>query len=340
MVLEIYREIAGYSPKSFKFFDFQKLDAFHQPEILSVIYGDSWESVLVVANDKAFLHAFSKKQIEDTEWYDIEPLVGYAGPVVNSDDKLFIDRALREYSQLCREQNIVAEVIRFNPLIQNHEQFQKANLIDIVPAKEIVIANCHKDEFRQLKDFKDSTRRNLKNHALKYYRVETYDSSEKKQSFVNFYYQFLDNVGAKAEWYFPKSLFSRAAQSSYFKLVEVYDGDLICSSSLIIDHCLASYYFLGANTIPRLKGAHEMMLFKVCLNSAAHGIGKLILGGGNTSSAEDPLLIYKKKFALDTEIFYIGKIVHNEEIFSLLCEELINRNPEIKNANFFLKYRL
>lgn len=340
MNLQIFREKAQHSPRACDFFDFDKLDAFHSQEVLSVIYGDTWESVLLVDGDKAFLHTFAKQKITNTDWYDIEPFLGYSGPVVNTDDVNFIESALAAYSLLCKEENIIAEIIRFNPLLQNHIFFESSNYIDVFAAKEIAIANCFEDEDRQMQEFKSATRRNIKNYAIHNYNFNIYKSADKLDSFINMYASFMTNINAKEEWFFSKTFFDRVKKSSCFKIAEVDDEQGPCSASLVIEHKLASYYFLGANKIPRQKGSHEFLLLNISIYAANNHINKLILGGGNTADPEDSLLVYKKKFVKESQIFYMGKLVHNPNIFTALCQESINRKPEIVNTNFFLKYRL
>ena len=341
MNLKIFQEKAKYHPKAFDFFDFKQLDAFHCPEVLSVIYGDNWESILIIAEDKAFLHSFSKQRIKNTSWYDIEPFLGYAGPVANTDDLVFIDAALQAYSNLCREENVIAEIIRFNPLLQNQKFFEHSKFIDVFTAKEIVIANCYQDEARQLQEYKSATRRNIKNHAIQNYDFRiSVDSHKKLDDFSEFYYKFMGNVEAKQEWYFGQDFFKKAEKSAYFKLAEVKQNNEVCSTSIVIEHDLASYYFLGANRIPRLKGAHEFLLLNISIDAAQIGINKLILGGGNSTATDDPLLVYKKKFAKESQNFYMGKCIHEGEAFTALCNEAITRKPEIADANFFLKYRI
>jgi hypothetical protein len=286
------------------------------------------------------LHAFSKQGIEGSPWYDIEPFLGYSGPISTTKDTEFIDSALTVYRDLCKSEDIIAEIVRFNPLLQNHKLFEKSSAIKVFSTKEVVIIDCFPDEMDQLQKFKSSTRRNIKNYAIQNYESKIHPDSNPIDSFLDLYYKFMGDIEAKQEWHFPKDFFKRAEKSSYFKLAEILDKDGVCSASLVIEHKFASYYFLGANRLPRSKGAHELLLLKLSVDAAKKGINKLILGGGNSASPDDALLRYKKKFAEEAHVFYMGKIVHNEIIFQKLCDEAIARKPEIADLNFFLKYRL
>jgi hypothetical protein len=203
MNLQVFREKAKHSPKAGEFFDFDKLDAFHSEEVLSVIYGDTWESVLIVDGEKALLHTFAKQKIDGTDWYDIEPFVGYSGPVVNTDDTKFIESALESYSLLCKQENIIAEIIRFNPLLQNHSFFAKSNFVKVFLAKEIVIVNCYNTEEQLFKEFSASNRRNIR-YAEQKCHFNISGNSKKLQNFLDIYYDSLHYLRAKQEWYFSE----------------------------------------------------------------------------------------------------------------------------------------
>jgi hypothetical protein len=78
----------------------------------------------------------------------------------------------------------------------------------------------------------------------------------------------------------------------------------------------------------------------MCKFAAEKGSDKLILGGGNTSRGDDPLLLYKKKFNSQNNLLYLGKLVHNNKIFESFCNNIITQRPELEASNYFLKYRL
>ncbi len=334
MSLQFFVQKASIPSQAYEYFDFSKLDAFHTPEVLSVLYSDDWYAVLITLDDKAFFHTFSKQLIQETGFYDIEPFLGYSGPVLNTDDKSFLNDALTIYSSFCREEKIIAEIIRFNPLLQNHLLFEDSDLVKLVLAKEIVITKTYKDADLQLAEFSKSRKRDIK-AAEKFCTLNIQDSNKNLKEFLGVYINSLDRINASKIWYFSKSFFERVRKSTQFKIFEVKDSQKICSTSLVIDHPLANYYFLAANSTPPVTGANDYLIYTVAKWSAQKGIGSLILGGGNTPSDKDPLLLYKKKFAKHTSSFYIGKMVHAKEVFDKLCSSAIARKPELTGSSFF-----
>jgi hypothetical protein len=337
--LELYRVSAKYHSLAFEYFDFDKLDAFHNQEVLTVVYGKNWDSVLITEDEKAFLHAFSKQEIGDFGWYDIEPLIGYGGAVVNTSDVAFIGRALEAYSAFCREEKIIAEIMRFNCLLGNHACFENVFPLYIVPVKEIVIIECVKNEALQLQQFNEPCRRRVKK-GRKECEFRVLDKEKEWEMFIRFYFNSLERVAAQKIWYFSSDFFERARQSKYFNVYGVWYKKQLASASLVIEYPLSAYYLLAGNSDDLVPGASELLIFGISQAIADKSIHNLILGGGNSSELDDPLLRFKKKFSKARKTFYLGKMVHDQERFAIFCGNAIKINSEIGKSSFFLKYRL
>ena len=125
--MRFYWEQGKFPSKAFSLFNFQDLDPFYLENVNILIYGSKWQSVLIENGKDAILHNFPLSPIGQTEYYDIEPLLGYSGPITNSHDTSFIESALKIYSTWCVQVGIVAELIRFNPISRNHLVFDGRN---------------------------------------------------------------------------------------------------------------------------------------------------------------------------------------------------------------------
>lgn len=336
---QLYLKRSKHHQKVFEYFSFDNLDAFHNQDILSVVYGHEWYSVLITDTNKALLHTFSKQKIRDTDWFDIEPFIGYAGPVTNTTDKTFIRKALEVYSAFCKEERIIAEIIRFNCILNNHISFENNPILSVFPAKEIVVVNCIKDKALQLRQFSEPCRRRIKIGQKKcHFRL--INKFENWDKFLNFYFNSLKRVCAQKSWYFSRDFFERARQSEFFNVCAVWYHNEFASASLVVEHPLAAYYLLAGNSDALIPGASELLIFGIAQAMANKNIPHLILGGGNSPAPDDPLLRFKKKFANTTQTFFMGKMIHNSDIFQKFCDNAVKTNPGIERANFFLKYRL
>jgi len=339
MSLKIIHTYADYPEIVNDYFDFNNLDAFQSREVLNVIYGDNWESFIILDDKNVFIHTFSRNRINNSEYFDIEPFLGYSGPIVIAENEEFINTAIESYSAFCRKEMIIAEVLRFNPILKNHICFEKSS-IKISPVKEIVVANCNRNGDLQLSEFSKSRKRDIKT-ALKSLKIEICGSPFNYKEFYELYIDNLNRNNAKKEWYFPESFFLNISKNKFFYLFKVVDqNNRIHSASIFILHSLCSYYFLAANNYPGLSGANDLLIFEMCKFAAEKGSDKLVLGGGNTSRSDDPLLLYKKKFNSQNNFLYLGKLVHNNKVFESFCNNIITQRPELSASNYFLKYRL
>ena len=324
------------------FFDFQQLDAFHHPEVLRVIYGESWYSVFVTQGESAMLHVFCPQPLPATTsqpaQFDIEPFIGYNGPVLNTTDLAFREVALLEYSRLARERGVIAEIIRFSPILHNSSVFEGSAQLQVFRAKDIVVTPCYADAEAQLAAFTAKCRSSVR-RGLRDCTTEVLDKAY-WSDFVAFYYASLDRLNAECKWYYSPELFARAEQSDFFQVYVVkYQGQW-ASVSLVIDHPLAGYYFVAASSEVPVQGANEYLVHSIAVHLAQKGIEQLILGGGNTASDDDPLLRFKRKFAHEPTSLVMGKIVHDKPAFSDRIADALAHKPELTEVNFFLKYRL
>ncbi len=337
--MNVYLEKSGLPKEIENFFPIEQLDAFHNPDLSNCIYGDDWYSVLITDDTDAFFHVFSKNLIPNSDFYDVEPFIGYSGPVVTTSSPGFLNLAIEEYSQICRDEVIIAEVIRFNPLLENHSYFGPGTKINIQPAKDIVIVDCFNDDNSQLNSFSKTGRYETRK-AISSASYIMKDKSESLSEFVKFYYKSLERVGADTRWYFGTDFFDRVKTSNHFEVRSVTFEDKIVSAALVIFYPFASYYFIAANDPLMPLGANNYLIFNIAKETALRGSKKLILGGGVSSNPKDKLLAFKRKFAKKSKIFYIGKLIHNEKIYQELCTFAITQDPNLKDVNYFLKYRI
>jgi hypothetical protein len=325
------------------YFESGKCDIFHLPEVLDEIYDNDWYSILISENSDAFYHVFRPNRIADSDYFDIEPFLGYNGFILNNENPgpNFAGRALKLYKDYCYENKIIAEIIRFNPVLNNHLVFVNSKLFyGIEPVKEIVVTNCLNDRNLQINEFGKSRKRDIKT-AGKSLRIEIEHSPFRSQDFYKLYIENLNRNNAKKEWYFPESFFSDISNNPVFHYFKVVDQNKrIHSSSLFILHPLSSYYFLAANNPPFTTGANDLLIFEMCKFAADLGSKKLILGGGNTSRDDDPLLLYKKKFSSLKHFLYLGKLIHNIKLYESFCRKIVAKQTDLASSTYFLKYRL
>ena len=107
----------------------ERRDVYFTPEYYSLYeaYGDGEAQCFVFEKDGFLaLYPFLKNPITplgyqlDQEYYDIQGAYGYNGLITNNTDKDFQSQFWAAFDEWCQQNNIVAEFMRFHPLMKNH----------------------------------------------------------------------------------------------------------------------------------------------------------------------------------------------------------------------------
>ena len=330
----------AYPAEATTFFQFDQLDAFHTPEVMRLMYDDTWYGVLISAGNEAFLHSFQPLSVPQGGSLDIDPFIGYTGPVLTADPSdAFREEAVEAYSAWCRAHGIIAEIMRFNPVLHNDEAFQSSPAIGVFKAKDIVVANCYPTEEAQLASFATKCRSSVK-RGMRDCTFGPLDKTTEWDAFVEFYMASLQRIGADPRWAYTPEILARMGKSDLFQLYGVQHNGELSSASVVLAHPLASYYFLAASSEQPVQGANEYLLFGICKQVALQGGTHLILGGGNNAAEDDPLLRFKKKFAPEFSPLMLGRVAHEKQAFNQLVSATVAARPELEEVRFFLKYRL
>src|SRR5215203_3641715 len=99
----------------------------------------------VTSGGDSFFYPFLLKPIDDT-WFDIETVYGYTGPLSTTTDPDFLNETWRLFSDWCRESKVVAEFIRFNPLLDNTRYVDPACEVKLNRETVVINLDCTCDE--------------------------------------------------------------------------------------------------------------------------------------------------------------------------------------------------
>ena len=69
-------------------------------------------------------------KLEQT-WCDIQTAYGYGGPLSNTSNTDFLNDSYSLFNEWCQSQQVVAEFVRFHPLIQNMQWVDSATKITL-----------------------------------------------------------------------------------------------------------------------------------------------------------------------------------------------------------------
>ena len=302
-------------------------------------------------DENIFFYPFIKTNINslgyelDKEYYDIQGAYGYNGAIISDKTSPdFISKARKEFLHYIKNENIVAEFIRFNPLYENNKYFK-----DIKPLcvnKNIIVDL--KEEDIWMDSYEHSTRKNVKKairNNLDFKIIEAKDITTKElEDFLYIYHATMNRNDADEEYYFDMNYFldikNKLSDNALF--IFVLKEEKVISVELVLLNNHVAYSFLGGT----LKEYYEYrpndyLKHTLIENLQQRGLDYFVLGGG--VSLEDGIFKYKRNFAKNGVYdFYIGKSIHNQEIYDSILKQWakkVDLQTQEKYKNYLLKYQ-
>ena len=287
--------------------------------------------------NKLCLYPFLINEIKgynlDQVYYDIETAYGYGGPLSNTDDEEFIKKFEENFMKYCIDNSIVAEFVRFHPLIKNQNIFKQG--MKVLHNRTTVYIDLTKPLEEIWKNDITSKNRNVIRKAEKNHL--TVEFNEDLEVFKEIYENTMKKVNAGDYYYFSNDYYSQLDKLDNIYISVKYEDEVIASA--IFMKCEGYFHYHLAGSIKEyLKySPNNLLLWTAIKYAKDNGFKKMHFGGGLSDSLEDNLFKFKKSFSKDTSDFYIGKRIHNDEIYN----ELISRWEESNNkkASLFLQYR-
>lgn len=269
------------------------------------------------------------------ELYDLETPYGYGGPLSNSNDQAFLQRAFNAYRRHCQQQQIVCEFIRFHPfnlVAENSKLFDMKAL-----ERQIVIVDLEQSSEKRRQAYSQTTR-NIVKRASRNLTVQ--NKGVPLSEFMGMYYNTMSKNSASDFFYFKEAYFKALLQIQGVSLLAIQKEQQYASIGIFICSNEIAYYHLSANNQELAKDNGNYLLLDAAFEHAkAHGCRYMILGGGRTSSQEDSLFKFKRKFSPLNRPFYIAGLDFLPEKRRQLNQVWIEQNPKRQAPELFQLYR-
>lgn len=269
------------------------------------------------------------------EYYDIETAYGYGGPIINNNDSKFEKLFEQEFLAYCKRENIVAEFIRFHPLLKNEEIFKEN--IQVLHNRSTVWLDLREDLDSIWKNRISTQNRNIIRKCQKnQLHVEI---SDNYIEFREIYEETMKRVGAEAFYFFEKNYYKEIRQNPEYVLLRTYQGENTLAAAIFIGYGDYFHYHLSGSKKEFLKlSPNNFLLWEAIKYAKQTGYKKMHFGGGLKDSKEDSLFQFKSKFSNLYADFYIGKRVHNKEIYDMLIHKWEKKHGE--QAKLLLQYKV
>lgn len=331
---------------------FEDTDVYFLPEYHQTfeMNGDGEaQAFLVRENDQTFFYPFMIRPIEQVAatsyrhqgLVDIETVYGYTGPLCTTTAPGFTKQAWAAFGAWCRDRNVVAEFVRFNPLLNTHQWASPEHEVAVERTTVILdLAGSGEDVWAR---YSSSQRNMVRKAEKKGLRCQAAPLHEHLDDFKSLYHATMRRLNAADYYFFSDAYYEGVSRSlaGAVKLFLVSSEGRILAAGLFLVHGKRIHYHLSAtHPSARSLGPTNLMIHAAALWGNRHGCRCLHLGGGRTSRADDSLLRFKTSMSDERLQFRIGKRVHDVDRYRALCREWLWQREANERPNYFLMYRL
>ena len=318
-------------------------DLFLDPDFVnaSLLNSHSFGKLIVYKNmNKYFLHCFqlNKIMIKDLkikkkDYFDISTPTGYSGSISNITDKYELNKFRVLYTNFIKKNNIIAELIKVNPLNFNFKSPTADN-------KKFMKLTCSIDLTINDNQMFKSKQKNMINTA-KSSGLSAEISFDKKfiSKFKNMYHAFLKKKNAEKRYYLNSDLISfiekkLEKKEAFFVKVLDKNNNIVTTGLFLLSNNLFHYLYSASLDSKKNRGSFNLMIKCAYDYGKKNKIKKIFLGGGKTSSKEDNLFKFKKRISDNTHKFFVIENIYNLKIYNLI------KNIFLKKKNNFNKEKL
>lgn len=320
-------------------------DIYFQEKYYDLYYDETFKKKCFIykESNKIFLMPFLLQRIKDTTYFDFESAYGYGGPITNTSDQLFLDKAIKNMEVQFAEESIIAGFVRFHPLLKNEKLFE--NRYNVIFDRKTVALNLELEEDKIWMEEIHSKHRNVirkaESNGLEFVLDENFDYLE---DFIRLYESTMTKLKAEKFYFFNKSYFYKLKSNlkeKVFLAVVIYQNKVISAAIFFKFGIYGHYHLAGSDEEYLNLYPNNFLIYNVILYLKRNSVKWLHLGGGSDNSENNTLYKFKKRFSSTTLDFKIGKLIFNADIYNALCKDWELKNPQKKEKykNYFLKYR-
>ena len=281
-------------------------------------------------------YPFLKRRIFDTGYFDLITPYGYGGPeIIGELTSEELNDAKRSFRQWAMRQKIVSELIRFNPLTENHKRvaewtktefIRHTTSIDLRPSVEEIMQTFHKKN------------RSMIRKSLASELMVRRGSKEDLPTFIRLYYQTMDRKDASSHYYFTPEYFEQLFQPTELceplLLIAEWQGEAVGGYFVLLGNEYAHGHLIGCQRDEHKLFPNQRLEYEAILHSKSAGMVEQHLGGGYKE--RDSLFESKCRYTGYRMFeYHQGKTILLPHVYEQLCQ----RYGSDEAANYFPEYR-
>jgi hypothetical protein len=276
----------------------------------------------------------------ECEWSDAQSVHGYSGPVCAGSDGRFGEQAWKAVCRWFRENGVIAEFVRFNPLSRNEEFVGAPYNVDL--NRETVVLRLDQSSENLWSEYSPRHRNMVRAAARRGLIGEEVGVGRGLDTFVSLYRKTMSRRRASAEYFYSDRHFRLLADGLGHSLrlfVVRRESGIVAAALILAWRDRLHYHLSGSDLSCTAGGANNLLLHTVAEWGRERGYRWLHLGGGKTKDAGDSLLRFKAGVSRRRLPFYIGTTVHCRVAYERLCSACETESGEASGSGYFLRYR-
>ena len=324
----------------------EQQDLYFREEYVRLYETDSEKACCFVYQDgnSIMLFPFLRRefQFKGNTYYDFETAYGYGGPISNDHSDTFITAALEAMSEKALSDNFVCGVVRFHPLLENWDYFEKVGRL-IMDRKTIAIDLSDGIEATWMNEIHTKNRNVIKKGEKNGLEFIVDEDFAYLPEFEDLYNSTMDKLEADGFYYFDPSYYDQlknTIQNRFLGIVK-HEGKVVAGAIFFYQLPYGHYHLAGSDKSALKLSPNNYLLWEAAKELTRRGVKHFHLGGGTDGSEENSLYQYKRKFSKHEYQFALGKMIFNPSLYEDICAEWAAANPEKadKMKNILLKYK-
>lgn len=273
-------------------------------------------------------------QLPEGETFDLATPYGYGGWLLEGEGD--IAPLFAAYEDWCRNNGIVSEFVRFQPVLENQKRLE--TVYDIVPLGHTVTIDL-KDSEGIWNHFSSDNRKAVRKAQKAGITINRSDTQEAYEKFRKIYQANMDYVEAAQYYYFSEDFFQcmkqELSQSAQVFSAELENGEVVAATIMFSANGSMDCFLSASYREYQKIAPTNLMWYEAAVWGSHNGCKTLHVGGG-VGSGEDSLYKFKKSFYKgEPTQYYIGKKI----LDPVRYDQLVALRTDLPESGFFPRYR-